>query len=56
MLIILDTIVNINEGPIWSLRNIKNLHFDNEKDIHAISKNYEESDYKHNLNLKIILY
>ena len=32
------------------------LHFDNEQNIHMTSKNYEESDYKLNLDSLTILY
>ena len=45
---------NINErprrGPIWSLNNSKNLHFDNDWGIHANSKNHEEVGYEYNLD------
>ena len=30
------------------------LHFDNEKDIHTSSKNYEDYEYGHDTNLLII--
>jgi hypothetical protein len=40
MLTILGSIVNINwDRSIWSLNEHKNLHFDNEKDIHMSSEN-----------------
>ena len=41
MLTRLGSIVNITRWPIWPFNEHKNLHFDNEWDIHLISKNHE---------------
>ena len=52
MITILGSIVNIIGGyqPIWPFNEHKNLHFDNEYDVHMSSKNYEESGYGLNLD------
>ena len=43
---IMGSIVNIIGGAMCPLNEHKNLHFDNELDIHVKCKNYEESvDY-----------
>ena len=36
--------------PIWPLNEYKSFYFDNERDIHMISKNQEESGYVLNLD------
>ena len=56
MITILGSIGNNMEGPIWPFNEHKNLHFDNEEDIHVSSKNYEESGYSLNLDLLAISY
>ena len=54
LLAILDAIVNIIGGPVWTLNDSENLHFDNENDMHMSSKKYEKSGYMHNLGLLIV--
>ena len=43
-------------GPTWPFHEHKNLHFDNEWDIHMSSENHEESNYGLNLDLLSISY
>ena len=41
----INPIANIKQGLILSANEHKNLHFNNEQNIHMCSKNYEESGY-----------
>ena len=43
-----------DQGLIWPLNEPKNLHFDNESDIHMSSKNYEANGYGQDLDLPIM--
>lgn len=58
MIIILGLIVNVIGGGelIWSFIEHDNLHFDNDKNIHMSTKDYEKSNYDFSLNLVTILY
>ena len=50
----IGSIVNIVGGPIWPLREHKNLHLDNKTNIHKSFEDYEANGYKHDLDLLII--
>ena len=54
MLILLDSVVNIIGGPMWSFNEKENPHFDNDVDIHMTSENSEENGSGHDLDLLII--
>jgi hypothetical protein len=55
MLIILGSIINIFGGETYMIfEELKNLHFEDEEDIHMSSKNYVENGYR-NIALDLLI-